>query len=295
MLQSALSSRPNLASPPRFQELKQVSYFADFDLSRREQRPKFCNFQSLFYLPFIKTIRGVSWKSLNPFVWPSDPPLASTLTNLYLRQSNVEEETLVQLLLVTPNLKIFEYDFLCETHDRQFHCTHLNCTKLGHALQEMKTSLETPIISVNFLVGSTSDAGGSFFSYRCIFGNLGSLADFSKLKTLTISLVVLLGYIPHPGARLVGNLPSGLHYFCCTNQMVCWDAQEWTDEAVLGRFREYLGAESSLELECLELSAVGEYYLWYDNIQQEIMRLCEDVGILYEFSGHSPYRESWLA
>ena len=52
--------------------------------------------------------------------------------------------------------------------------------------------------------------------------------------------------------------------------MIGWDAWKPTDETVLEQFREYLGVETSLDFECLELSAKGSFHLWFKDIQREV-------------------------
>lgn len=50
-----------------------------------------------------------------------------------------------------PNLKKFEYHFLCDMDYNLPSRGHLDCAKLRHSLQKSKATLETVTISVTFL------------------------------------------------------------------------------------------------------------------------------------------------
>ena len=217
-------------------------------------------------------------------MWPADPPLASTLTALHLCRSHVREETLGKNFAITPNLKTFEYDFLCDIEFYALHKAHLDSAKLWRSLQQVKASLETLIISVLFVAFTAFDVEAADILRWGIKGDLGSLSDFTKLKTLNAPLVVLLGWLPKASARLSSTLPLNLRYFCCTNDMASWDCWRWTDEAVLGQFQDYLSADTSLELGDLELCARESPHLWREEVRQYIKTLCVEAGIWYEYN-----------
>lgn len=267
-----------------FSSLKRVSLFADYDPCRDDQRPQFSDFQSLFYLPYIETIRATAIEPCAAFTWPASPPVASTLTVLQLCQSHVREEGLEELLVAAPNLKSFEYNFLCDIDLETRHSGHLDCSKLGRSLQKVKASLETLMISVAFFVRTAHDVEAGNPSHWGIKGDLGTLSGFTKLKTLDVPFAVLMGFIPHSEVQLADVLPCALHKFCCTNSMASWDAWRWTDEAVVAQFREYTGAETSLDLEYLELRAIGSFHLWYEEVQAQVAAMCEDAGIWFEYN-----------
>ena len=131
------------------QALKRSTYFTDYDLFRFGQWPEFGDFQWLFYLPSIETMGAAALESQDSFAWPGDIPSARTLTALHLRQSLVAEEILGQLLTAMPNLKTFEYSFLCDAEYFRLPTGFLDFTEPGHALQSMKSSIENLVIISN--------------------------------------------------------------------------------------------------------------------------------------------------
>lgn len=276
--------RANLTSslPSAFRTLRRISYFTDFQPSHNGLRPCFSYFLNLLYLPVIETVKAVVLETPANLEWPAGLPCASTLTALHLCRSQVTEETLSQLLSATPNLKIFEYDFLCDM-DYTTPCRdYLDCTALRRSLQLIKTSLETLIISVEFLPGINAPDE----SPARVQGNLGCLNNLSKLRSLTVPMVVLLGWDPDTEMRLASNLPSELRYFCCGGNFRRWDTWAWPDDAIIGQFQEYIDADTSLELEDLRLRARGMSRgmssLWTEKVTRSVKASCVDNGVWYE-------------
>ncbi len=292
------TDRPSKAlSPLNFNALKCVSYFTAVNLFpldpsyRQQQQPRFHDFLWLFYLPSIETIRATAVETSLPLAWPENPPTALSLTTLHLLQSHVDEESLETIFVASPNLKTFEYELVCDDE----HChlrrrAYLDCSKLGHALQRLKTSLKMLTISVEFIVRSAWELGSNGVDGLGIRGNLGRLDDFSKLTRLHAPFGVLVGWSRSSGVRLVDTLPFGLRRLCCTDDMSTWDGWPWRDPAVLGQFRDYLRAETSQELEIIELRATERDCMWH-SILHEVGLLCESAGVLLKTTNIETVRE----
>lgn len=62
-----------------------------------------------FYLASLREFR-VAMPEGTEFFWPTDQPCASALKILRLQRSHVKADVLEQLLAVTPQLEILEYD-----------------------------------------------------------------------------------------------------------------------------------------------------------------------------------------
>ena len=135
---------------------------------------------------------------------------------------------------------------MCDASASNIRKVYLDCTKLGHALQSVKLSLEILVIDIVFL-SSTAFQDHRLSDWGTT-GDLGLLNNYAKLKTLDVPLMVLLGWAPHPEVRLASVLPSGLHHLRCTNYMAGLGDWKWTDEAVMAQFQDYLTIATDLKL-----------------------------------------------
>lgn len=241
---------------------------------------QFCDFQWLFYLPAVETIRSAAFESCSPFRWPTTVPIAPTVTDLRLVRSHIKEESIEILLSAVPNLKIFEFDIFCATYCNLLHSNHLDCAKLGNSLQRAKGSLETLILSVEFHSYQDDVTDGRLNLWGPL-GILGPLRDFLKLRTLRAPLAILLGWTFCPDVTLASLLPNDLFRFCCTDDMSRWQCWGWTNDSILQKFEEYLDDETSLELQYLEM-----FKLRHGDKQIELETMCENAGIFYDEVGH---------
>lgn len=203
---SVAPSLLNLAS------LSHVSYFTAEDLfphdgkSVDQQQPKFCDFLWLFYLPSVKTIIATAVEQSLPLSWPEQPPTVSSLTTLHLIQSHVDEESLATIFGSLPVLETFEYHFACDVGRCQLQRTaYLDCTRLGYALQWLKKSLKTLIITLELVVRDLWQP--DFYYWSSTMGDLRRLDEFLKLTRLQTPFAVLAGSRPHPSIRLIDLLP----------------------------------------------------------------------------------------
>lgn len=261
--------------------LKRIHWFLHSEPNRDNKRPEMSEFLCLFYLPAVQTIKAVVLEAFTQFSWPASAPMTSTLTALHLCRSHVKEETLEELFFATPFLRTFEYNFYCDVESNPPGRSHLDCAKLAVSLRKLVASLETLIISATFVWHRFASADMTQWGIK---GHLGPLHEFSKLRTLYAPLVVLLGWWPRSDVRLASVLPADLSYFCCTGHMVDWDRIQWTREAIVEQFREYLDANTSLELQDLVLSTKGEPESWPQHMCAKIKAMCVEAGIWYEYS-----------
>ena len=280
-----------LPSRAKLNSLKHVSYFPDADWSRvllyfNSEQPNFGNFLWLFYLPSIETITATAKEVSLPLAWPKHPPIASSLRTLYLLQSHVDEESLETIFKALPNLETFEYHFECKNEKCPLERGPLlYSSKLGSALQRLKRSLKTLIITTSFPVSSAQEPALPYFG---IIGNLGRLGDFLKLTKLHAPFVVLVGDQADASCRLLDVLPEALRELCCTSEMRDWGRWAWDQQTVLQQFKDYLRSETSLKLNTLELRTERSPRDWWYLIRHEISQLCEAAGVRLEPADTDP-------
>ena len=285
------SSTPSLTS---LVSLKHASYFTAVNIFpfhpyyTHQQQPRFQDFLWFFYLPSLESLHATAVETSLPLTWLEQPPTASSLKALHLIQSHVHEESLETIFKALPNLETFEYHYACDDERPSIGTrAWLDCSKLGHALQQLKSSLKTLTITIEFVVRSAWEL--SWTDRFGIRGNLGRLDGFSKLTKLHAPFIVLVGDYPASSVHLVDTLPKGLRHFCCTNDMNDWDGWPWPDPAVLEQFRKYLRSDTCLQLDLLELRVVEvSDWMWHpiwSLIRYELDQLCESAGVRLDFAG----------
>ncbi|MCJ1252481.1 hypothetical protein MMC24_000287 [Lignoscripta atroalba] len=221
--------------------------------------PDFDQITPFFYLP---SIRSITLWIQNPsrLTWPSERPWAMALTTLIVHHSEAYVETLEQLLSGTPNLKVLEYRYHGCTQG-YFHNeipTFLECEKLSQALDHVKGTIQRIIISIDFYatVGDELEWGGRHWGIK---GTLNSMMQFEKLESLTVPMVMLLGWSPSSMVKLADCLPQSMRELYITDDLVFFDRWQWTEQDYLDRFHEYLydwkSSTSSLSYIGLQLSS----------------------------------------
>lgn len=114
---------------------------------------------SLLYLPAIETIDAVLFRDKR-FSWPGDkPPCALTLTTLNLPCCEADEDVLVRLLSVTPNLQALRYDHWSDVDPPKSRPTHFVLAKLSLALRQVRTTLKHLSLSIVFYANTSIDVG----------------------------------------------------------------------------------------------------------------------------------------
>ncbi|KAI9885076.1 MAG: hypothetical protein M1823_003131 [Watsoniomyces obsoletus] len=210
--------------------------------------------------------------------------LALFIRRMYLREAYVSEETLGMLLSATPGLKTLEYQFQCDVGlpaEGEQQSTHLRVPLLMSALEHVSHTLERLVISVEFygLVGT--DVTGGFPEQWGILGRCESMRHFKRLKYLEIPFVVLLGWrsIGLPDSELLDSLPTGLEELRLSNEMSSWSLFLWIDFVAVPQVRTYLEDEQPKQLRRLKLVRKEQGYIWKEDAQRDVQRVCERVGV----------------
>ncbi|KAI9885078.1 MAG: hypothetical protein M1823_003133 [Watsoniomyces obsoletus] len=218
---------------------------------------------ALLYLPSIETIK-VRMSEPEKFTWPGGRarPSASTLTDLCVDASQLPPADLGEILQATPNLKKLTYEvYAYPDPDRPFN--YFDCEELGRALESVRLTLEDLNVSIDFDVSSAmevDEAGGSWERGGTwgIKGSLGNtLRSFTKLQTLSIPLVVLLGWVAASSktTSLADVLPrQPLRRLALTADLRGWRRYEWTNGICQSLIVDYL-----LHLHGDELTAFEGY------------------------------------
>lgn len=211
--------------------------YRDQDSGRLEDRVK------LFLLPRIKSMtlcltdEGVS---NGRYGWASSVPRLPTLHTLNLQFSNVNLVVLEQLLEKLPNLKRFEHHFRCNvgfirTNDLlPSDESLLACDWLRRAVQIRADTQEHLALSIGFHQHGKSTSLDDLDNYEYgISGTLGDMSSLTKLRSLKVPLVMLLGWSARnhlPSPTLDDILPTSLEQITCSDDLLeaeCWD---WTLE-----------------------------------------------------------------
>ncbi|KAI9879070.1 MAG: hypothetical protein M1830_009711, partial [Pleopsidium flavum] len=235
---------------------------------------------ALFYLPSIQSIT-VFMPDPDDFAWPSERPYTSTLTSLVLHHSEAKEETLEQLLSVTPHLKTLEYNFWCEVEPAIHKSQYLTCDKLSRALEHIRATIEHLVISVCFFSGVIWEVVPP-----CgIKGDIGSLRRFEALHSLEVPLVVLLGWSSSSTIRLADILPKNMRQLCIRDDLTYFWNWEWTERACLDRMLAYLvdwrTHAPNLDRIALRLESDEELP---EEPRRELGAMCERAGVVCDIT-----------
>lgn len=289
--QALNSARSRLGLPP-FQSLKAVtisSLDSHHVFSLNQEIDFDTQVASLFDLPAVKSIT-IGWVAPEPPIWPGREPVASTLTTLIFRNSRLDEDLLGQLLAATPNLKILECPLAYDVEIDEY----CHCAKLGSALEQIETTVESLTISVDFW--SSGEKDETWGLYPGVVGLIGSMKGYAHLKYvhplryhcgvqllfsckdhrhLEMPLVVLLGWYPDGAPWLWDVLPQRLETFCCRDDLTIFETYKWTREEMLEEFTDYLSGACLLKEVALRLLDVR----WGEWHESELRRTCEAAGV----------------
>ncbi|KAF6800147.1 F-box domain protein [Colletotrichum sojae] len=171
-------------------------------------------FLLLFYLPRVATLDlactgyydrytkgdgSLIWPTYIVPQWPlANPPNATNLTSLRLRETKTTVRTIEFVLRQTPNLKSLFYHRIS---------SYLELSELRKALDHVRVSLSYLEVRYGMIDEPDPENLATLFA-----GRLGSLASFAALEELNISFAVLYGHDRPPpwGSSLAELLPSGL-------------------------------------------------------------------------------------
>ena len=174
-----------------------------------------------FYAPHIETISAPITEP-DVFEWPIQPPNATSLRRLTLRRSELQEESLRQLLMCTPRLQHLDYDYMCDVEGlREDKPTYVDAKLLSTALQTLRKTLRTLKIRIEFFsrgaydVTEGMDGGVRHF--------LDSFHDYADLTSLDLPLVLLMGHsMPSLCPPLSHILPPTLKHLRLSDDLLDW-------------------------------------------------------------------------
>ncbi|MCJ1293437.1 hypothetical protein MMC34_004992 [Xylographa carneopallida] len=235
-----------------FRQLREVSFCQDM-IDRRWQR--LCNLlpngtipsnpvhrDDLEPLLFSSAIHKLTlWLEGEPDLsWPVQRSSPSNLKILILHHSEIRENTLNSVLSQLQGLEDLEYHYHGSDKDeleqnKQF---PLDCVLLSEALAQVKNTIKRVKISAN--------SKNNFWreprpDWR-ISDHLESFGEYRHLRSLTVPLVMFLGWSPVMSeAELVKALPASLEGICLTDDLFALDGWSWllAQTEYLEHFRDY--------------------------------------------------------
>lgn len=234
MGRSQLSQLSHVAVPPSLSPIPSLHLPTDTALA-------------LFRLP---ALRSLSLSHLADIDSAPDLCMPTSLHSLSLQRSSLDLQTLSLLLQNSRQLTTLVYDALLPSSR-----TPLNLDELASALGHVRESLTYLKISIDVFADEAVDVQ----ILTALDGSLGSLAGFSTLTHLTISLPVLFGdVLPSETSGLVDVLPRGLQHLVICDDLLDYDAYaEWAEDGVVSALNAYLGDVEGLRVLVLDLSVNG--------------------------------------
>ncbi|TDZ31725.1 hypothetical protein C8035_v001282 [Colletotrichum spinosum] len=181
----------------------------------------------LFYLPRIGTLELHRVEDGGRLVsWPAKerPVFAPLLKELVLSKAQLSEASIDRLVRACPNLEVFHLEHVI---DAEYARSWLDLDALRASLETLKHSLKELSFSVILWTSTAIDCGE--LGPWGIRGTLASLRGFARLKRVTISLPVLLGWETENSASLADVLPSSIESLTLTNEMFFWWHYRWDD------------------------------------------------------------------
>ncbi|KAF4860599.1 hypothetical protein CGCSCA1_v015064 [Colletotrichum siamense] len=181
----------------------------------------------LFYLPQVRTLEMHRVEDGGRLVsWPAGagPVSATQLKELVMSKAQLTEASLDRLVRACPDLEVLRWEHVI---DAEYARSWLDLDALRTSLETLKHSLQELSFSVILWTSTAIDCGEQ--GPWGIRGTLASLRGFSRLKRITISLPVLLGWRTDNSARLADVLPASIECVTVTNEMFFWWHSRWDD------------------------------------------------------------------
>ncbi|KAE9565913.1 hypothetical protein CGMCC3_g17909 [Colletotrichum fructicola] len=181
----------------------------------------------LFCLPRVQALelhrvedggRQVSWPT------QGGPVSATLLKELVMSRAQLSEANMDRLIRACPNLEVLRWEHVI---DAEYARSWLDLDALRASLETLKHSLEYLSFSVTLWTSTAIDCGER--GPWGIRGTLASLRGFVRLKRVTISLPVLLGWRTGNSARLADVLPASIERVTITNELFFWWHCRWDD------------------------------------------------------------------
>lgn len=112
-------------------------------------------------------------------------------------------------------------------------------------------------------------------------GSIGSLKDFTVLKTLGIFLSILLGWFNQGSRSLVGILPSSLTQLYFRADILDLVLFQSHDAAVKEPVECFVGSESRGNLQVIRYELLGEHFLRDSSLLKEVGDVNCEAGISF--------------
>ncbi|KAL8851850.1 MAG: hypothetical protein Q9221_003276 [Calogaya cf. arnoldii] len=238
----------------------------------------------LFCLPDIQSIECQVMEYCPIFRWPISAPFQPTLTTLKLRFSCMRPQTLKEVLLTTPDLRILEYHHAANIDSTIALDGHkvLNCRDLCRAIDTVSLTLTELTLSIEFYaLDRTEESDGDHIEWG-IWESLGSMSNYKKLKTLHLPFVMLLGWNADTSTTLDKLLPWDLSELGLSSDMTGWNIWDWTGDAVVQHVASFLQIRRGY-LEKFSLREDSGVGLLGAHQRATIKTLCRETGIEFDW------------
>lgn len=249
------------------------------------QIPSFFDPLWLLYLPEIETIDCRILEYHSVFQWPLSPPFNPTLVALKLQRSSLRPQTLRELLLVTPNLRMLEYHHAINIDSKIALEGHkvLDCRELCKAIDTISTKLTDLALSIDFYALELSDTAAGDHVQWGIQGSLGSMSHYKSLKSLHVPFVMLLGWNCDMSANLHNLLPWNLSELCLSGEMTAWHNWDWDQDVMVLHIMSFLQQRSKVLKKIVMGDNIGVGLRSVKRNNPMFRKICEDAGIKYEW------------
>lgn len=206
---------------------------------------------------------------LTTLPWPLPIPRTPALTVLRLKRTHADPRVLWSLTAIAPKLKILEYDYWLHYY------LSLDTEELRKALSPVKHTLERLTISFEPFSSEAADPGEE--GDRIISGALSCLKDFHNLRSLEISIIVLLGWYVRSAKGLDEVLPTSIQTVTLRDDCVSFDDWEWDEEETMGAVTSFLTKDWQSTTPHLRSLNVRLSAGWRDT--ESLSKLCRTQGI----------------
>jgi hypothetical protein len=131
-------------------------------------------------------------------------------------------------------------------------------------------------------IGPSLDGNGDRTLNWGIKDSIGSLRDYSALKTLEIPLPVLLGWYFNRARPLAELLPSSLEELCFRADMSHWDLFKWDVSAVKDLIETYAISGNRGRLRVIKYTLLVKDHEKHGDLLNSMRRVCSGAGIRFE-------------
>jgi hypothetical protein len=115
-----------------------------------------------------------------------------------------------------------------------------------------------------------------------IIDSIGSFRDYIALKTLEISLPVLLGWYVNRARPLAEVLPSSLEELCFRADLSHWPLFKWGVQAVKDLIEAYAMSGNRGRLRVLKYTLLAEDIDDNEDVLSDLRGICTGIGTCFE-------------